>query len=78
LFNKSGTKIPWENFIDMLTRDDRMGDSHMQVPGTDSKQGFGGHCFPKDTEALLYYAKLKKGELGILKTAIDKNKKIRK
>ena len=77
LFNKSGTKIPWENFIDMLTRDDRMGDSHMQVPGTDSKQGFGGHCFPKDTEALLYYAKLKKGELGILKTAIDKNKKIR-
>jgi len=77
LFTKSGTKIPWENFIDMLTRDDRMGDTHMQVPGTDGSKGFGGHCFPKDTEALLYYAKLKKGELGILKTAIEKNKKIR-
>ena len=77
LFNKSGTKVPWENFIDMLTRDERMGDTHMQVPGTDGKSGFGGHCFPKDTEALLYYAKLKKGELAILKTAIDKNKKIR-
>ena len=59
LFNKSGTKVPWENFIDMLTRDNRMGDTHMQVPGTDGKQGFGGHCFPKDTEALVYYAKLK-------------------
>ena len=77
LFNKSGTKVPWENFIDMLTRDNRMGDTHMQVPGTDGKQGFGGHCFPKDTEALVYYAKLKKADLGVLKTAIDKNKKLR-
>ena len=77
LFTKSGTKVPWENFIDMLTRDDRIGDTHMQVPGTDGNPGFGGHCFPKDTEALVYYAKLKKADLGILKTAIDKNKKLR-
>ena len=77
LFNKSGTKVPWENFIDILTRDNRIGDTHMQVPGTDGKQGFGGHCFPIDTEALVYYAKLKKADLGVLKTAIDKNKKLR-
>ena len=61
----------------MLTRDNRIGDTHMQVPGTDGNPGFGGHCFPKDTEALVYYAKLKKADLGILKTAIDKNKKLR-
>ena len=78
LFVKSGTKVPWESFTDMLTRDERMGDTHMQVPGPDGDIGFGGHCFPKDTNALLYYAKLKKGELGVLKSAVDKNNKLRK
>ena len=58
----------------MLSQDGRIGDTHMSVPGTDGKFGFGGHCFPKDTEALVYYSKLKKTDLSILKKAIDKNK----
>ena len=61
----------------MLSQDKRMGDTHMKVPGTDGLKGFGGHCFPKDTKALVYYAKLKKSDLSILKKAIDKNDKIR-
>jgi UDPglucose 6-dehydrogenase len=61
----------------MLSQDDRIGDTHMQVPGTDGKFGYGGHCFPKDTEALLYYSKLKKTELSVLKNAIKKNNTFR-
>ena len=77
LFEASGTKVPWGTFTEMLSQDDRMGNTHMKVPGTDGMKGFGGHCFPKDTKALLYYAKLKKADLSILKKAIDKNDKIR-
>lgn len=51
---------------------DKFGITHMDVPGPDGKYGFGGSCFPKDTEAFLSIVKS-----DILKTAIDKNKKIR-
>lgn len=77
LFTNSGTKVPWETFTEMLSQDKRIGESHMKVPGNDGEFGFGGHCFPKDTKALLYYAKLKKTDLSVLKKAIDKNDKIR-
>lgn len=77
LFNNSGTKVPWETFTEMLSQDKRIGETHMKVPGPDGELGFGGHCFPKDTKALLYYAKLKKTDLSVLKKAIDKNDKIR-
>jgi len=77
LHSNSGTKVPWNNFVEMLTQDSRIGDSHMKVPGPDNKYGYGGHCFPKDTKALLYYSKLKKADMSILKKAIDKNFKLR-
>ena len=62
----------------MLTRDPRIGDSHMSVPGPDGKFGYGGHCFPKDTEALLYYANQQGVDMSQLKHAVKRNKKIRK
>lgn len=77
LHSASGANSSWEQFTDMLTRDTRMGNSHMNVPGPDGKFGFGGHCFPKDTEALLHYADYKKVKLDILEKAVKKNKKIR-
>lgn len=33
--------------------DPRIGPSHMAVPGPDGDRGFGGHCFPKDLEAMI-------------------------
>ena len=77
LFDTSSSHSSWEQFTDMLTRDPRIGNSHLQVPGPDGRLGFGGHCFPKDTNALLYYAKLKGVDLSVLKQAIKKNDKIR-
>ena len=77
LFENSGAAPQWSQFTDMLTRDPRIGDSHMSVPGLDGKFGYGGHCFPKDTKAFLYYSKLKKKELTLLKAAIQLNEKQR-
>ena len=77
LFEHSGAAPQWSQFTDMLTRDPRIGDSHTSVPGPDGQFGYGGHCFPKDTKAFLYYSKLKKKELTLLKAAIQLNEKQR-
>jgi len=73
LHQASGTKLPWEMFTDMVSRDPRIGDTHMKVPGLDGQFGFGGHCFPKDTKALLYYSKSIGAELTLLKKIIELN-----
>ena len=73
----SSSMVSWNQFTDMLTRDPRMGDSHMKVPGPDGEYGFGGHCFPKDTEALIHYAQSKKIKHSLLEKAVSKNKKLR-
>ena len=57
--------------------DKRIGDSHMQVPGPDGRKGFGGACFPKDTEAFYSYSKKISSEFSLLKKTISINKKIR-
>jgi len=76
--HQSGSSaVSWEQFTDMLTRDSRMGDSHMKVPGPDGEFGFGGHCFPKDTEAFLNYAQSKNVKMSVLKKATETNKKLR-
>lgn len=42
----------FDQMVDMITLDPRIGKSHTQVPGPDGKFGYGGHCFPKDMAAL--------------------------
>lgn len=53
---KSGG-INYENIKSILMEDGRLGHTHWDVPGHDGKLGFGGTCFPKDTNALISYAK---------------------
>lgn len=78
LHNESGADSSWEQFTDMLKRDSRIGDSHLQVPGPDGSFGFGGHCFPKDTSAFVHYARDQKASLNLLEKAINTNVKIRR
>lgn len=75
LHEASGAMSDWESFTEMLSNDPRMGNTHMQVPGPDGQKGFGGHCFPKDTEAFLHYANKKGTDLSVLKKAVTKNNK---
>ena len=78
LHNASGAETSWEQFVDMLQRDKRVGESHLRVPGPDGKFGFGGHCFPKDTAGLLSYADKNNIDLSVLNKAVETNARIRK
>jgi nucleotide sugar dehydrogenase len=67
----------WPTVAGLLKLDNRLASSHMQVPGPDGAFGFGGMCFPKDTDALLRYAESVQQELSVLSSAVEKNKNIR-
>jgi len=63
----------WDAIRMYLAEDNRIGLSHMQVPGPDGYYGFGGMCFPKDTTAWVKYAGKLGVQLSVLKSAIKKN-----
>lgn len=48
--------IEYDYVIQATLHDPRIGKSHYRVPGPDGDRGFGGHCFPKDINAILYIA----------------------
>jgi UDPglucose 6-dehydrogenase len=77
LYNSSGTKVPWEEFIKIISIDKRIGDSHMNVPGHDGRLGFGGACLPKDSLAFFQYSTKQKKPLNLLEKVIKLNKLIR-
>ena len=77
LFNSINKEESWTNFINYLSNDSRIGDSHMMVPGHDGRYGFGGACLPKDTSAITKFADKKNIELSLIKSVIDANNKIR-
>lgn len=57
----------------MVMQDSRIGNSHMKVPGPDGEFGFGGMCFPKDTSALLKFAKDAGVDMNVVDAAVKKN-----
>ena len=57
------------------TMDERIGDSHSYIT---KERGFGGHCFPKDTAALIKTAQRDNVDMSILKEAVKYNNIIRK
>jgi UDPglucose 6-dehydrogenase len=46
----------YDQIIEATLADPRIGKSHYMVPGPDGDLGYGGHCFPKDMNAILYVA----------------------
>ena len=48
------SEIPYDEVIECAVLDKRLGKSHWKVPGPDGDFGFGGTCFPKDINALIY------------------------
>ena len=77
IFNNSNSSSSWDDFINIISSDSRIGDSHMQVPGHDNRLGFGGPCFPKDCNALHAYSKDINQEFSLLAQALLINNDIR-
>ena len=63
----------FDHMIDLLCCDPRIGKSHTQVPGSDGKFGYGGHCFPKDIAALRSLTK----DTPLLDAVVDINEENR-
>ena len=69
--------LDYEGIATMINLDKRIGSSHMRVPGPDGAFGFGGHCLPKDTEALLSLSKDLGVTMQVLEAALKKNTLLR-
>jgi len=67
--------VEYDAVAHYTTMDSRIGDSHSFIS---KERGFGGHCFPKDTSALIKTAQRNNVELSILKEAVEYNRRIRK
>ena len=67
--------LDYEQAIDVVGADPRIGMSHTTIT---PERGFGGHCFPKDTSALIKTAQRNNINLSILQQAIDYNNQIRR
>jgi len=67
--------IEYEAVAHYTGLDSRITHSHTQVT---EQRGFGGHCFPKDTSALVKTGQRNNVNLSVLSEAIEYNKLIRK
>jgi UDPglucose 6-dehydrogenase len=69
--------INYNEVIELAKLDKRLGDSHWMVPGPDGDFGFGGHCFPKDLQALRFIAKQLKIDTKVLDATLSTNDEVR-
>jgi UDPglucose 6-dehydrogenase len=50
------SNIDYDKVCEYALYDQRIGNSHLAVPGPDGDRGFGGHCFPKDLSAMIKFS----------------------
>ena len=72
-----GNQSEYDVLADIMRHEPRIGTSHLNVPGFEDKFGYGGTCFPKDTNALYKYSENAGFPHELLKTTIECNEKIR-
>ena len=70
--------LDFDKVIEYTLQDKRLGNSHFNVPGPDGDFGFGGHCFPKDLNALIFLSDKLGSTNNILKSVLKTNDKVRK
>ena len=81
--DSKGLNIDYDKVVEYAKFDKRLGDSHWSVPGPvpthDGRyvRGFGGHCFPKDINALMTVAKENGVDPKVMRGAWEKNLEIR-
>jgi UDPglucose 6-dehydrogenase len=72
-----GLDVDYNIVINAAKYDKRLGDSHWKVPGPDGDLGFGGSCFPKDLNAIIFEAKINGIKVPLLETIRSINDDIR-
>ena len=73
----SKINVDYDKVLEYAFYDERIGRTHLSVPGPDGKLGFGGSCFPKDVNALIYFSKQLNIEPIVLNSVWDKNIEVR-
>ena len=61
----------------LMLKNNWINSMHTSVPGPDGKLGYGGACFPKDTQALCEYMKSYNTPSSVLESVIDENNVVR-
>ena len=69
--------IDYDKVCEYTLHDDRIGKSHLAVPGPDGDLGFGGHCFPKDLAAMITFAGQGSADDYFLKAVETFNRSVR-
>jgi len=67
----------WGQALKGFAADQRIGDSHLHVPGPDGRYGFGGSCFPKDINAFMSMAEDLGVDIPTIKGAWETNLNVR-
>ena len=67
----------WKQALKGFAADQRIGDSHLHVPGPDGRYGFGGSCFPKDINAFMSMAEDLGVDIPTIKGAWETNLNVR-
>ena len=71
-------KLDYDKVIEYTTLDKRLGNTHFNVPGPDGDKGFGGHCLPKDLNALLFVSDKLGTVNNVLNAVLKTNDLVRK
>lgn len=69
--------IDYDKVTEYALHDTRIGRSHLSVPGPDGDFGFGGHCFPKDLNAIIYLSSILEVDASLLTAVNRKNNQLR-
>jgi UDPglucose 6-dehydrogenase len=81
--DKDNLNVDYDKVVEYVKFDSRLGSTHWAVPGPvpthDGRyvRGFGGHCFPKDINALMSVARQYGIEPKVMQAAWDKNLEVR-
>jgi UDPglucose 6-dehydrogenase len=69
--------VDYDKVVEYALYDERLGKSHFSTPGPDGRSGFGGSCFPKDINALIYFAGALGVKTSVLSAVWEKNLEVR-
>ena len=69
--------MDYDKVVEYATLDERLGVTHWSVPGPDGELGFGGHCLPKDINALISVAHKFGIQTEVLESVVKTNDRVR-